>query len=144
MSAALLLARLNGVRKQGSGWRADCPNGHNKARGSLSVVEADDGRVMLHCFACNDTPGILHALGLQMADLFPGRIKDTSPEGRKGTTEAFKHNGWGAALGVLDREATVVLIAANDMQAGNPLPGNDVMRVRLAARRITQAREALR
>lgn len=144
MSAALLLTRLNGTRKHGNGWRADCPNGHNKARGSLSVAEADDGRVMLHCFACNDTPGILHVLGLEMADLFPERIKDTSLEGRKAATEAFKRNAWCAALGVLDREATTVLIAANDLHAGKALPLNDVMRVRLAAQRIARAREALR
>lgn len=56
MSAALLLSKLCRVRKYGAGWRADCPNGHNKTHGSLSVIEADDGRVMIHCFACNDTP----------------------------------------------------------------------------------------
>jgi hypothetical protein len=144
MSAALLLSRLQGVRKHGNGWRADCPNGHSKARGSLSVVEADDGRVMLHCFACSDTTGILCALGLTMGDLFPERIKDMSPEGRKAAADAFRRNAWGAALGVLDREASVVLIAANDLYAGKSLPVDDVMRVGLAAKRITQAREVLR
>jgi hypothetical protein len=144
MSANLLLSRLHGLRQHGSAWRADCPNGHNKARRSLSVTEVDDGRVMLHCFACNDTPGILRALGLEMADLFPEPIKDTSPEARKAAAEAFKRNAWRAALGVLNREATLVLIAANDMQAGNVLPETDVVRVRLAAQRIAQAREVLR
>lgn len=144
MSAALLLSRLRGVRKHGNGWRADCPNGHNKARGSLSVAEVDDGRVMLHCFACNDTPGILHALGLAMADLFPERIKDIRPEVRMAAAEAFRRNAWGAALGVLHREATTVLIAANEIHAGKALPRSDVARVGVAVHRIAQAREVLR
>lgn len=144
MSASRLLALLHGVRQYGKGWRANCPNGHGKARGSLSITEADDGRVMLHCFACNDTTGILRAVGLEMAELFPERIKDPSPEARKAAAEAFKRDAWGAALGVLDREATVVLIASNDMRSGKTLVADDVGRMGLAAQRIAQAREVLR
>ncbi|MEV8518555.1 hypothetical protein ABZR86_02020 [Dyella marensis] len=143
MTAAPLLSRLNGVRQHGNGWRADCPNGHGKARGSLSITEADDGRVMLHCFACHDTPGILGALGLEMADLFPERIKDLSLEGRRKASEAFKQNGWRATLGVLAREATVVAIAAQDMLGGRTLVGPDHDRLRVAEGRILIAREVL-
>jgi len=144
MSAATLLSRLHGVRKHGKGWRADCPNNHTHIRGSISVAEADDGRVMLHCFACGDTGGILYTLGLKMGDLFPERIDNISPEGRKASAEAFKRSAWGAALAVLDREAAIVLIAANDLQAGKVLLEDDVSRVRIAASRIGQAREVLR
>lgn len=144
MSAILLLGRLQGVRQHGKGWRADCPNGHSNARGSLSITATDDERVILHCFACGDTPGVLRALGLEMADLFPMRVKDASPEGRKAAADAFKRNAWGAALGVLDRESTVVLIAANDLHAGKALEFADMARVGLAAQRIAQAREVLR
>jgi len=143
VTATLILSRLDGVRQHGNSWRADCPNGHGKARGSLSIAEADDGRVMLHCFACHDTPGILGALGLEMADLFPGRIKDPSPEGRRKASEAFKQHGWRAALGVLAREATVVVIAAQDMLGGQALPGPDYDRLRMAEERILRAREVL-
>jgi hypothetical protein len=144
MSATLFLSRLQGVRQRGDGWRADCPNGHQKAHGSLAITEAADGRVMLHCFACGDTPGILRALGLEMAALFPDRLNTPGPEARKAAAEAFKRNAWGAALGVLDRESIVVLIAANDMHAGKALALADVARVGLAAQRIAQAREVLR
>lgn len=143
MTVALVLSRLNGVRQHGNSWRADCPNGHSKARGSLSITEAEDSRVMLHCFACHDTSGILGALGLEMADLFPERIKDPSPEGRRKAAEAFKQNGWRAALGVLAREATVVAIAAQDMIGGRVLPGPDHDRLRVAEERIQLAREVL-
>lgn len=79
-----------------------------------------------------------------MADLFPERIKDTSSEARKSATEAFRRTAWHAALGVLNREATAVLIAANAIHGGAALLANDVMRVRVAAQRIAQAREVLR
>lgn len=143
MNASIILSRLHGVRQHGNGWRADCPNGHGKARGSLSITEADDGRVMLHCFACHDTPSILHALGLELADLFPERIKDPSPEARRKAAEAIKQNGWRAALGVLAREATVVVIAAHDMIDGKALAEPDHARLRVAEDRIQRAREVL-
>ena len=143
MSAVRLLTLLHGVRQHGNGWRADCPNGHNKVRGSLSITEAEDGRVMLYCFACGDTHGILQALGLEMADLVPERIKDPSPEARKKAAEVFKQNGWSAALGVLDREATVVLIAATDMHEGKSLSTSNDARLVLAAQRIMLARNVL-
>lgn len=143
MNASLLLARLEGVRRSGSGWRANCPNGHAKARGSLSITEADDGRVLLSCFACHDTPAILRTLGLELADLFPERIKDPSSEARRAAREAFKRNAWTSALGVLGREAGVVLIAARDLLRGRTLPPDDVARLALAEDRIARAREVL-
>lgn len=143
MNAATLLSRLEGVRRSGEGWRANCPNGHAKARGSLSITEADDGRILLSCFACHDTPAILGKLGLELADLFPERIKDPSPEARQRAREAFKRSAWAAALGVLGREAGVVLLAARDMLAGKALPAGDVERLAQAEDRIARAREVL-
>ncbi|MET4570622.1 hypothetical protein [Rhodanobacter soli] len=144
MNAALLLSRLDNVRRAGPGWRANCPNpAHSKARGSLSITEADDGRILLACFACHDTPTILGALGLELADLFPERIKDASPEGRRTTREAFKRSSWAAALPVLAREASVVLLAMRDVLAGKVLPAGDVERLALAEERIARAREVL-
>lgn len=143
MNAAMLLSRLDSVRRSGDGWRANCPNGHAKARGSLSITEADDGRILLSCFACHDTPAILGTLGLELADLFPERIKDTTPEGRRVAREAFKRTSWAAALGVLGREAGVVLLAARDVLAGKVLPTTDLERLAMAEDRILRAREVL-
>lgn len=140
----VLLSCLANVKPSSGGWRADCPNGHNKARGSLSIAEAGDGRVLLHCFACGDVPGILSSLGLQLADLFPQRIRDDwNPAARKAAIEAFRRSSWEAALRVLDREATVVLIAAGDVHKGKQLSYIDDARLMLAAHRITQARSVL-
>lgn len=143
MNATMLLSRLEGVRRSGEGWRANCPNGHAKARGSLSITEVDDGRILLSCFACHDTPAILGTLGLELADLFPERIKDPSPEARQRAREAFKRSAWAAALGVLDRESGIALLAARDMLAGKALPAGDVERLALAEDRIARAREVL-
>ena len=143
MSAQVLLERLQNVRKNGDGWRCDCPNGHSKAKGSLAVTESSDGVTLAHCFACGDVQGILSAVGLTVSDLFPKRIRDPSPEGRQRTREAFQRNGWRAALGVLSREATVVLCAAGMLRQGTALSREDDARLSLAMHRIDSAREVL-
>lgn len=48
-SAEPLLQRLEGIQKQGNGWRARCPACGGMSR-KLSVAEAGD-RVLVHCFA---------------------------------------------------------------------------------------------
>jgi hypothetical protein len=144
MSTTALLSRLQRVRKTGpNSWRADCPNGHQHARGSLAITETEDGTVLVHCFACTDVRGILDATGLQLADLFPERIKDTSPEGRRRARQAFKQGAWAAALGVLSREATVVGCAAGMLRQGHALTPEDDTRLTLAMKRIDDARAVL-
>lgn len=143
MGVDLILSRLERVKRNGAGWRADCPVGHGHARGSLSLSEADDGRILLHCFACGNATDPLRALGLELADLYPERIKDPSPQSRKETREAFKRSSWAAALGVLARESGVVLIAARDLRTAGVFAGEDADRLALAVDRIEGAREVL-
>jgi hypothetical protein len=57
--------------------------------------------------------------------------------------EQFKRNGWQAALGVLAREATVVLIAAQMMCRDRPLTMDDAVRLAVAIQRIEDARAVL-
>lgn len=140
----VLLARLQHVRKTGpASWRADCPNGHQHARGSLAITEADGARILLTCFSCHDTPAVLAAVGLELADLYPERIKDPTPEGRRRAREAFKQSAWAAALRVLSREATVVLVAAGMMHEGHALTDDDNARLTTAMQRIDDARAVL-
>lgn len=68
MSASELLSRLEGVRPVSGGWMARCP-AHDDRNPSLSVTERD-GKLLLRCHAGCETPAILAALGLTMADLF--------------------------------------------------------------------------
>jgi hypothetical protein len=54
MTAESIANALAG-RKAGRGWMARCP-AHNDATPSLSIQGADDGRVLVHCFAgCGQT-----------------------------------------------------------------------------------------
>ncbi|MBS0456759.1 MAG: hypothetical protein JSS44_05455 [Proteobacteria bacterium] len=139
-----LLPLLRDVRAVSrDSWRADCPNGHQRLKDSLAITEASDGRILLHCFACNDVRGILAVVGLTSADLFPGRIRDPSPEARASAREAFKRSAWRAALGVLAREATVIACAAGMIRQGQVLSADDDERLAQAIERIHTAREVL-
>lgn len=70
-----ILERLEGVQKNGSGWRARCPNpNHGKGRGdqtpSLSIAEGGDGRALVKCLAGCPPEIVLSEIGLTMPDLF--------------------------------------------------------------------------
>ncbi len=67
-----LIAKLERVRRSGSGWTAACP-GHDDRSPSLAVSQGDDGRWLLTCHAGCDLDRILAALGLEPKDLFPDR-----------------------------------------------------------------------
>ncbi|MHB1058086.1 MAG: hypothetical protein ACYC0F_09430 [Rhodanobacter sp.] len=140
--SALLLTRLEGVTTTGKGWRARCPACGGQSR-KLAISEGTEGMLLLHCFACSDIATILAAIGLTVADLFPQRIRDTTPEGRRAAQQAFKQTAWGAALGVVGREAKVISIAAHDLAAGLVLNDTDADRLTLAIDRIDTAREVL-
>ena len=71
MSLEEFLDRLGEVKKHGRNYDARCPN-HDDHTASLSVTEGDDGRILVKCFAGCSTSDIVAALGLRLADLFPG------------------------------------------------------------------------
>lgn len=133
----VLRARLDNIR----GNRAKCPACGN--RGGLSFREADNGAILLHCFACNDTPAILAAIGLTLADLYPERIRDDTPEGRRAARLAFRRSAWAAALDVLGLETKIVVIAGRQVKAAQPLNDEDERRLDAALERIDSAREVL-
>jgi hypothetical protein len=65
-----LLHRLQGVKRQGSGWQAKCP-AHEDRKASLSLAEGKSGGIVLHCHAGCATENVVEAMGLTMADLAP-------------------------------------------------------------------------
>lgn len=137
------LRRLEGVRKSGAdSWIAKCP-AHPDKHASLSIKECADGTILLHDFAGCDAATVVQAVGLQLSDLFPERIKPRTPEERRSAREAFKRSAWAAALGVLGREATVVEIAAHDLAEGKQLDVVDHDRLLVACGRIQGARQVL-
>lgn len=139
----LILSRLQRVNQQGKSYRADCPVGHSSS-GALSLSEADDGRVMLHCFAGCSASEVLGALGLTLADLYPRRdTQNLPPLERARLRELASIAPWRAALGVVSREATVVEVAATMIERRETLVPDDIARIRLATQRIHGAREVL-
>lgn len=68
-----ILSRLNGVKATGPGkWQALCPV-HDDRHPSLSIREAEDGKVLVYCHAGCDTTTVLAALGLGWPALFPAQ-----------------------------------------------------------------------
>ena len=71
-----VLARLQGVKRNGSGWVAGCP-AHEDRSPSLSIGEGRDGKILLHCFGGCTSEAVCDSLGLSLADLFsePGAVQ---------------------------------------------------------------------
>ena len=139
----LMLDRLESARPYGEGYRADCPNGH-RSRGSLSIRQGEDGRVLLHCFAGCSALEVIRGLGLELADLFehPDTVNMT-PEDLKHRKRAIKATQWKAALDFLPKEIFIVQIAAVQLGKDEPLNTEDHIRLELAGERLTSAREVL-
>src|SRR5260370_24982432 len=68
MTLENILARLKGVKRNGSGFVAKCP-AHEDSTPSLSVTERN-GKILLHCHANCATEDILAKINLSMGDLF--------------------------------------------------------------------------
>lgn len=123
MSAPIetLLARLHGVRQsKANSWMARCP-AHNGDGRSLAVTHADDGRILIHCFAHScDVGDILDAVGMGVQDLFPDRLPEHRYAPRKHGVSAFD------VLRVLRHELTKLHLFAADL-------GNGTADVRLFA-----------
>ena len=131
MSAETFLEKLDGVLDRGNGqWLARCP-AHDDKSPSLSIKEAADGTLLIHCFACCSPADVVAAVGLDLSDLFPA-IENS----RKG--ERPRWNAKDLLLIIRD-EATLVGCVAGRMSEGKSIPGDDLCRVQKAVRRIHRA-----
>ncbi|UJB19210.1 MULTISPECIES: hypothetical protein [Lysobacter] len=148
MSATLspiesLLERLSHVRASRDGWVARCP-AHDDRGPSLAVAQGDDGRVLAHCFAGCDVHQIVNAVGLDVSDLFErGAEHEVVRGGRPRPPAGALHAYWRAALGVLDREATIILLAGQQLARGTALASADARRLDIACERVADARQVL-
>jgi hypothetical protein len=132
----MLLSRLQKVKGRNGSWTACCP-AHEDKGPSLAVREADDGRVLLHCFAGCPTVNVLGAVGMDMSDLFPPdeRRKNYPVEGKPRMKPAFYASD---LIRILSFEALVVNICAYDMSVGKPLKEEDRERLKVAQQRIEE------
>jgi len=67
--------------QSGGGWSSLCP-AHDDNNPSLSISEAADGKVLLHCHAGCEVDAIVETLGLTIADLFPAKKPRNSNGGQ--------------------------------------------------------------
>lgn len=130
-----LLPRLDKLRPNGNGkWLACCP-AHDDRSPSLSIREADDGRLLVHCFAGCPAADVVAAVGLSLADLYPGTVTD-----RESGLPAWKRRRLASAI---EAERLVLLVARADLKAGIDLSPGDAERVELARARIRKMRGLL-
>ena len=133
MSADVLLARLNRVKRTGPDrWIACCP-GHDDKSPSLSIRELDDGRTLLHDFGGCDVESILAAIGLDWSAIMPERVTDYAKPERS----PFNAHD---VLACIANEALIVAITATHMNNGKTVSDPDRERVMQAAARIESAR----
>ena len=140
-----ILSLLEGARRTGRGWTARCP-AHADRQASLSVNEGHDGRILLHCFAGCSSLSVVHALGLELCDLFPARAFRTDPT-RSEQAEVRQWRqiaDWRAAVGVLGTEAAIVSVAGSELAKGQTLDARDLARLATAVQRSDAARMVLR
>lgn len=126
-----VLGRLEKVKPSGRGrWRARCPACGGKNATKLSVCDADDGRVLLHCFSGCSVDAVIGAMGLQIDDLFPPRVADDErkPRVRKPWSERD-------AVAALGHELHVAWVLLLDVAAGRPIGKNDRARAKVCADR---------
>lgn len=127
-TAANFLERLSKVRRTGPGkWLACCP-AHDDKSPSLAIREADDGRLLVHCFSGCSVQEITGALGIEMHDLFPPRDSDHKPEARPFPAADI--------LRAIAFEITVAALAIGHFLDGKPFGQPERDRLLVAVNRI--------
>lgn len=132
MSVDVILQRLAKVRKTGQEkWMACCP-AHDDQRASLSIRRiADEGIVLIHCFAGCAVCDVLASLGMTFADLYP-------PMKLTGHSRKPAQRPWNSTdvLNALAFEILVALNYARYMANGNVLDESDRERLTQCAARM--------
>lgn len=132
-----LLQRLEKVKGRNNSWTARCP-AHADRSPSLAVRQAEDGRVLLHCFGGCETESVLSAVGMTMSDLFPpdDKRREYPVEGKPAIKPAFYASD---LMRIIGFEALVVQIVALDIAHDKPVSKETRDRMLLAYQRIDEA-----
>jgi CHC2 zinc finger len=111
MNAEAILARLNGVRRNGGGWMARCP-AHEDRSPSLSIHEGN-GKILLHCFGGCSIEAVCAALEIKVSELFSKRHEIHKPEPRIVRETQKRITGLRSRLTPGDRERAVTVVLAD-------------------------------
>lgn len=123
------ITRLEGARQTRSGcFSARCP-AHDDRSPSLLIREAEDGRLLLKCFAGCSADDVVSAIGLTLADLFPTtQIEHARPIRRPFLAADV--------LRAISFECDLIVIYAGKMTKDGRLTDYDRERLLLAATRV--------
>ncbi|MBU2843765.1 hypothetical protein HF671_14015 [Acidithiobacillus thiooxidans] len=131
-----VLSSLDSVKKTAPDrWIAKCP-AHNDRRPSLSIREAEDGKVLLKCWSGCGAAEIVNALGLSLADLFPGDRRSLNQHGIESMRRPFS---WQDALKGVAHEITVACLIVAAVNRGDELDADSLDRLSQAEERISDA-----
>lgn len=134
MSIDTFLSHVKGVRKAGKrAWLCSCPS-HADSSPSLKVTHAEDGRVLIHCFAGCSPGEVLGAVGLSMEDLFEEPLYHRGKQLKRGIYPRD-------VLIALKTEIMIVMISSFDLRKGKALSEVDQERLGLAYERLAEAIE---
>ena len=132
-----ILSLLDKVKRKGyNSWIACCP-AHDDKNPSLVITEKE-GKVLLHCFSHQcDVSDIVHAVGLELSDLFPEQMKI---EGSKPIMK--KRFPAEAILEALAEEFVIAELGLATLAEGGTLNEKAQARMKEASDRFTSARIA--
>ena len=123
----IFLSRLNGVKARGNGkWIAKCP-AHADKSPSFAVSQANDGKILIKCWAGCEASEILAAMGLKWSDLSPTKYDKKSDFPSFNTYEMFP---------LLVQEALILFQANKELINGNLLSEADFKRTQQAAKTV--------
>jgi hypothetical protein len=118
-----LLPLLKKVRQvKPLNWEACCP-AHDDKSPSLKISEAEDGRLLLKCWAGCTAGEIVGAVGLALRDLFPAK------PGRSGRRR-------GPSRDAIEHERMILRIGDNLLRQGQEMSETDRDRYDLARKRL--------
>jgi hypothetical protein len=134
MSIDVVLNRLKRVRRTGpETWSALCP-AHGDRHPSLGLRQTGEGSILIKCRANCETFDVLAAIGLSWSDLYAKPLADrVAPQRPQFPASAL--------LALLNNEANIASVAADNLANGIPLTAEDRNRLRLASIRISRAWE---
>ncbi len=140
----LVLSRLDAFKLRENGrdrWRACCPAHGGKNPSALSIGVGADDQVLLRCWHGCEVEQVAHALGLELADLFPPKPQNGHggpPIKRRRLITA------GQALDLLEAEMTLAIVCASDMARGDLLDAPTRERLMRGAARVSMLKDEVR
>jgi hypothetical protein len=129
-----ILPRLEKVKRTGpNNWLSCCP-AHDDQSPSMTIHAADDGRILVHCWAGCSFEEIKDAVGLGWEPWFPPKPIEYAPKVRRPFPAAD-------VLEALSFECIVIAVHAAQLANGEQLSDEDKARMWLAFDRFQEGRE---